>query len=143
MSSKSSKRGKKNKSGSGSASEAGSTRDLVEREDPLAQSIPEPKSQTEPTSAESQSNEQKRDFKPATPVQTGLPVTREEIKSPDTNSVYGDVVRDDPIPVQVAILEPEIPVAQPVPMEQVPIQPQPEAESGGLASLFSCCVLRK
>jgi hypothetical protein len=144
MSSKASRRGKKHKSGSGSASEAGSVKELIELEDSALQLPVDPKEQPEPTSAESQADQDKqRNKETASPPPRVQMDYARNMKSPERNSVYGDVVRDDPIPVQVAILEPEIPVAQVVPLEPLPTQPQPGTEPSWFASTFSCCVLRK
>jgi len=142
MSSRSSKRGKKNKSGSGSASEAGSVRDLVDRDDPLAQTGQDAIVNSEPTSAESQpkASEQMKDA--VEPVPQNVEAEQSRVKSPESSSVYGDVVRDDPIPVQIAVLEPEIPVAQVFPLEPIPNQTE-DPNQGFWASTFSCCVLRK
>ena len=135
MSSRSSKRSNKNKSRSSNASDAGSVKEFVERE---AEDDTQPAvvSASEPTSAETR---QIPDTSAA-----AVPATAPPKISP-TSSVYGEVFKEDPPAVQVAILEPEIAVAA-LPQEPLPIQDNSTSsnqESGWFSSLFACCVSRK
>jgi hypothetical protein len=145
MSSRSSKRSGKNKNKSSNASDAGSVKEFMERDaDDESQQVGGTTS--EPTSAETK----------AVPDSSVADISRipqqsdsdELRKASPTSSVYGEVFKEDPPAVQVAILEPEIAVAnpQPFPQEPIPLQENaasPNAESGWFSSLFACCVSRK
>ena len=143
MSSRSSKRNNRNKNQSSNASDAGSVKEFVERD--IDEDVQQLATSSEPTSAET------RPAEPSVPapVSPSRNVTSEEPpKVSPTSSVYGEVFKDDPPAVQVAILEPEIAVATPagLPQEPIPIQENsgpPSSDSGWFSSLFACCVSRK
>ena len=144
MSSRSSKKSNKSKNRSGNASDAGSVKEFVERD--AEEDTQQIGTASEPTSAET---------KPV--VDSATPATGSDshkiardipAKASPTSSVYGEVFKEDPPAVQVAILEPEIAVATAasLPQEPIPIQDNtaaPTSDGGWFSSLFACCVSRK
>lgn len=149
MSSRSSKKGSKGKNGSANASDAGSVKEFVERDQDIDNAQQQEGSTSEPTSAETRAvPESARIAPPSTSLIDLPPAAADHLKASPSNSVYGEVFREDIPPVQIAILEPEIAVAaaSAFPQEPLPTQVDPAAGSqdGGLfSSLFACCVSRK